>query len=156
MKRTTTLITIILSAVYSYAMPINDSIAQYDNQRHYELRELTVTGDRPAFRTLLACETIFSRKELRRPGYELTTNRSADNYFRCIKADCDPDLCNEIKTLIEQDSKLAFNTAEGYSDGQDHIILNITNNNQLINVGFWWTEDGAFRLFVQGTPEAFL
>lgn len=103
----------------------------------------------------LACEAVFARKELRREGYRLASNRSADNYFRSITAECDTKLCAEIKTLVEQDSKLAYNVVEGYRNGRDHIILNIDNNGENINVGFWWTEEGAFHLFIQGTPEAF-
>lgn len=103
----------------------------------------------------LAREAVFGRKELHSPGYKLSTSRNADNYFRSITAECDPKLRDEIKALIEQDSKRAYNITEGYRNGQDHIILNITNNDQLINIGFWWTEEGAFHLFIQGLPSAF-
>ncbi len=103
----------------------------------------------------LACESVFSRKELRRTGYKFATNRGPGNYFRSITAECDPELCAEVKALVEKDSERAYNIAEGYKDGREHIILNIYNNDETINVGFWWTEQGYLHLFVQGTPEAF-
>ena len=155
MKLSTTLIIFILSFPYCSALPIGDSKTGHDTRNPIELTELTVIGNKPATHFRLACETVFDRKDLRRPGYDFSTNHSAGNYFRSITAECDPKLCAEIKALLEQDSKLAYNIAESYNDGRDHIILNIANNDETINVGFWWTEEGTFRLFIQGTPEAF-
>ena len=95
------LIIFILSFPYCSALPIRDSKTGHDTRNPIELTELTVIGNKPATHFRLACETVFDRKDLRRPGYDFSTNHSAGNYFRSITVECDPKLCAEIKALVE-------------------------------------------------------
>ena len=81
--------------------------------------------------------------------------KSRDNYFRSVIADNDKKLLKEIKKLVQKDKSRASNVVEGYKDGTEHIILNIPNNGHIINVGFFWTESGYLRLFVQSELAAF-
>lgn len=103
----------------------------------------------------LACETVFDRKDLRKDGITLTSAKSTDNYFRCVTAKKDKKLVADIKKLIEKDKEKAYNIVEGYEDGVDHIILNIMNNGLIISVGFWWTDSGYVRMFIQAPLAAF-
>lgn len=103
----------------------------------------------------LACETIFSRPDIKTQGHEVVSCKSRDNYFRSVIADNDKKLLKEIKKLVQKDKSRASNVVEGYKDGTEHIILNIPNNGHIINVGFFWTESGYLRLFVQSELAAF-
>ncbi len=104
----------------------------------------------------LATETIFSQKGIRSKGYKLVTNRCEASYFRSVTAEKDKNLVKTIKKFVEKDSELAYNVVENSDEnGNEYIILNILNNNELINVGFWWNDSGYAHLFVEGRPDAF-
>lgn len=103
----------------------------------------------------LACETVFSRDDIRTVGHKVVSNKSEDNYFRSVTATNDPRLLSDIKKLVEKDSERAFNITEGYNNGKEYIILNILNNECIINIGMWWTAPGYVHLFVQSELKAF-
>ncbi len=103
----------------------------------------------------LACETVFSRNDIRTEGHKVVSNKSEDNYFRSVTATNDSRLLAEIKDLVEKDKARASNVTEGYKNGQEYIILNIPNNGCIINVGMWWTDSGYVHLFVQSELKAF-
>lgn len=103
----------------------------------------------------LACETVFSRNDIRTEGHKVVSNKSEDNYFRSVTASNDPRLLSEIKSLVEKDKTRATNITEGYKNGKEYIILNIPNNGCIINVGMWWTDSGYVHLFVQSELKAF-
>ncbi len=103
----------------------------------------------------LACETIFSRNDIRTEGHKVVSNKSDDNYFRSVTASSDPRLLSEIRRLVEQDKARATTVVEGYKNGKEYIILNIPNNGCIINVGVWWTTSGYVHLFVQSELKAF-
>lgn len=104
----------------------------------------------------LATETIFSQKNIRSKGHKLVTNRHETSYFRSVTAEKDKKLVKTIKKLVEKDSERAYNVVERTDEnGNEYMILNILNNNELINVGFWWNDSGYVHLFVEGRPEAF-
>lgn len=103
----------------------------------------------------LACETVFSRDDIRTKGHKVVSNKSDDNYFRSVTAINDPRLLSEIKGLVKKDRARASNVVEGYNDGKEYIILNIPNNGCIINVGMWWTDSGYVHLFVQSELKAF-
>ena len=105
--------------------------------------------------TRLACETIFSRNDIRTEGHKVVSNKSDDNYFRSVTATNDKRLLSEIRNLIEKDKARATNVVEGYKNGKEYIILNIPNNGCIINVGMWWTSSGYVHLFVQSELKAF-
>lgn len=103
----------------------------------------------------LACEAVFSRKDIRTEGHKVVSNKSEDNYFRSVTAANDPSLLSDIKALVEKDKARATNVTEGYKNGKEYIILNIPNNDCMINVGMWWTDSGYVHLFVQSELKAF-
>ncbi len=103
----------------------------------------------------LACEKVFSRKDLRTEGHKIVSNKSEDNYFRSITANKDPRLLAEILELVEEDKVRASNITETYDNGKERIILNIPHNGCTINVGVWWTDAGYVHLFVQSELKAF-
>ena len=103
----------------------------------------------------LACETIFSRNDIRTEGHKVVSNKSDDNYFRSVTATNDKRLLSEIRNLIEKDKARATNVVEGYKNGKEYIILNIPNNGCIINVGMWWTSSGYVHLFMQSELKAF-
>lgn len=103
----------------------------------------------------LACETVFSRNDIRTEGHKVVCNKSDDNYFRSVTATNDKHLLSEIKRLVAQDKTKATNVVEGYKNGKEYIILNIPNNGCIINVGVWWTDSGYVHLFVQSELKAF-
>ncbi|MDE6078898.1 MAG: hypothetical protein K2G35_02410 [Duncaniella sp.] len=103
----------------------------------------------------LAVESVFTRTELRRTGYDITITRQPNNYYRSISAERDPKLLKEVRALFEKDSKRADNYVERYDDGDERHVLNIPHEGRYINVGLSVDSDGSFRLFVQGEPEAF-
>lgn len=104
----------------------------------------------------LATETIFSQKDIRSKGYKLVTTRCEASYFRSVTAEKDKKLVKTIKKLVEKDSERAYNVVERTDEnGNEYIILNILNNTELINVGFWWNDSGYVHLFVEGRPDAF-
>lgn len=103
----------------------------------------------------LACESVFSRGDIRTEGHKVVSNKSDDNYFRSVTATNDRKLLAEIKELVETDKLRATNVVEGYKNGKEYIILNITNNGCVINVGMWWTDSGYVHLFVQSELKAF-
>lgn len=103
----------------------------------------------------LACETVFSRKDIRTEGHKVISNRSEDNYFRSVTATNNPRLLSEIRNLMEKDKGRASNVVEGYKDGKEFLILNIPSNGCIINVGMWWTKAGYVHLFVQSELKAF-
>lgn len=105
----------------------------------------------------LACEEVFSRKDLNRKGRNLVTVNGADNYFRSVTAKSDPEFAREIRALVERDRKRADNVVEGTSEsGNEYIILNVLNNDSFINIGFTYAPDtGACTLFIQSHPKAF-
>ncbi len=103
----------------------------------------------------LACETVFSRNDIRTEGHKVVSNKSEDNYFRSVTATNDKRLLSVIKSLIERDKAKASNVVEGYKNGKEYIILNIPSNGCTINVGMWWTDSGYVHLFVQSELKAF-
>lgn len=103
----------------------------------------------------LACESIFDRKDLRVPGNKIICTKSENNYFRSITSSNNPSLSKTIRKLVKKDQPRAFNTVEGYEKNRDHIILNILNNDEIINIGVWWDDNGYIHMFIQGTMKAF-
>lgn len=103
----------------------------------------------------LACESVFSRNDIRTEGHKIVSNKSEDNYFRSITATNNPRLLSEIKGLVKKDMSRASNVTEGYKNGKEYIILNIPNNGCIINVGMWWTNSGYVHLFIQSQLQAF-
>ena len=103
----------------------------------------------------LACETVFSREDIRTEGHTIASTKSEDNYFRSITATKDPRLLSEIKELVKKDMERALNVVEGYNNGKEYIILNIPSNDCIINVGMWWTDSGYVHLFIQSELKAF-
>lgn len=103
----------------------------------------------------LACEAIFNRKDIRTEGHKVTFIKSVDNYYRCVSAENDPALRDEIIKLVEKDKKRAFNVVETYKDNEEGVILNIENNGAIISVGLQYKNDGYVNLFVQGVLKAF-
>ncbi len=105
----------------------------------------------------LACAKIFERKDLRAPGRDIVKINQPGNYFRSVTADNDKKLQKEIRAAVEQDMKKASNIVERYNgdDDEDSIILNLYNNGYLINIGFYWDNEGYVRLFIQANPGAF-
>ena len=103
----------------------------------------------------LACESVFSRNDIRTEGHKIVSNKSEDNYFRSITATNNPRLLSEIKGLVKKDLSRASNVTEGYKNGKEYIILNIPNNGCIINVGMWWTNSGYVHLFIQSQLQAF-
>ena len=103
----------------------------------------------------LASEAIFNRKDIRQNGNILVITKTEDNFFRSVTASNNKELFKAIKDAVAKDRKRASNTAEGYTNGKSYIILNIPNNNQLINVGFWDTGGDGFHFFIQANAEAF-
>lgn len=103
----------------------------------------------------LACETVFSRGDIKTEGHKVVSNKSENNYFRSVTAIDDPRLLSEIKRLVEKDKERATNVVEGYKDGKEYIILNIPNNGCIINIGVWWIDPGYVHLFVQSELKAF-
>lgn len=105
----------------------------------------------------LACEKIFERKDLRTEGHQVVALRQSDNYFRSVTAENDKKLLKDIKKAFEQDRSKAFNVIEGFDDQnrQDFAILNINSNGYVINIGFFWNENGYVNLFLQSNPAAF-
>lgn len=103
----------------------------------------------------LACESVFSRNDIRTEGHKIVSNKSEDNYFRSITATNNPRLLSEIKGLVKKDMSRASNVTEGYKNGKEYIILNIPNNGCIINVGMWWTNSGDVHLFIQSQLQAF-
>lgn len=97
----------------------------------------------------LACEEIFSRKEVRTPGHKVMSATGDNNYFRSVTATDDRKLVRDVKKLVEKDKKRASSVVEGYKNGKEYIILIIPYNRHDINLGFWWTEKGYIHLFVQ-------
>lgn len=103
----------------------------------------------------LACETVFSRDDIRTEGHKIVSNKSEDNYFRSVTAANNPRLLSEIKGLVKKDKAKASNVTEGYKNGKEYIILNIPNNGCIINVGMWWNNSGYVHLFIQSELKAF-
>lgn len=103
----------------------------------------------------LAVESLFDRKDLRKEGYSISRITGTGNYFRQITAENDKKLLEETKKMIDIDKKRANNVVERFADGKDYIILNIPHNNQIINVGLYWNDEGYMRLFIQSDPSAF-
>ncbi|MDE6267151.1 MAG: hypothetical protein K2M07_07370 [Muribaculaceae bacterium] len=103
----------------------------------------------------LSCETIFGRKDIRKEGHKVVSVTGPGNYYRSVSSDNDPQLRDDIIKLVEKDKKRAFNVYETYENGKEKVILNIKNNEQVINVGLTWNEEGYINLFIQGPPEAF-
>lgn len=103
----------------------------------------------------LACETVFSRNDIRTEGHKVVSNKSDDNYFRSVTATSDRRLLSDIKALIQRDKSRATNIVEGYKNGKEYIILNIPNNGHIINVGMWWNDAGYVHLFIQSELNAF-
>lgn len=103
----------------------------------------------------LACEAIFNRKDLRVKGNDIVNIIGDGNYFRSITSENNPKLMAEIKALVEKDKKRAYNKVDRYIDGEETIILNISSNGHIINVGLTTAEPGYVRLFIQSDPKAF-
>lgn len=105
----------------------------------------------------LESEKIFDRDDLRTEGHSIVKVSNPSNYFRSITAENDKKLLKDVKKAIEQDRKQAFNVVERY-DGdsdEDYIILNINKNEYVVNIGFYWNDNGYVRLFIQSDPRAF-
>ena len=105
----------------------------------------------------LACEAIFERGDLRRPGIDLCIKKQPNNYYRGIIVKKDPKLLAEIEKLIEQDSKVATeviyrNDEEGTGSG---VVLLVSNNGHTINIGLSKKENGEFGFFIQSVLAAF-
>lgn len=103
----------------------------------------------------LACEAIFERDDLRRPGVDLCIKKEPNNYYRGIIVKKDPKLLAEVKKLVEKDRKLASVVAEKNPEKGGGIVLNIPNNGQIINVGLSWKDNGDFGFFIQSVLSAF-
>ena len=103
----------------------------------------------------LAVESLFRRADLKKEGYTIITTRGNGNYYRSITAENDKKLQQQAKALVEKDSKRASNVIERCSDGEESIILNIPHNGHMINVGYFWNDEGYMRIFIQSEPEAF-
>lgn len=104
----------------------------------------------------LAVESVFERKDVKKPGVELVYKNQQRNYFRSISATHDPVLLEAVRKLVETDRKRAENVTEEYGEGRGSIILNIYYEKKEINIGFFFHDDGNFRLFMQTDfPELF-
>ena len=103
----------------------------------------------------LACETVFSRSDIKTEGHKVVSSKSEDNFSRSVTATGNRRLLADIKTLIQRDKVRATNVVEGYKNGKEYIILNIPNNGHIINVGMWWTDTGYVHLFIQSELNAF-
>lgn len=105
----------------------------------------------------LACEKIFDRKDIHTEGHQVVKISQANNYFRCVTAENDKKLQNDIRKAFEHDRKKAYNVVEGYDSvsGQEYAILNIKSNGYVISIGFYWNDKGYVNLFMQSDPAAF-
>lgn len=104
----------------------------------------------------LACETLFSDLNLRNDNTKVMITTSQDNYYRSFEVKNDPKLVKLMEEKLKADSKRAFNKVESF-EGKDgyRSILNISNGDHLINVGFTRYSDSNAKLFVQGELAAF-
>lgn len=103
----------------------------------------------------LACEKIFDRKDIRTEGHDIVKITQPANYFRGVTADRDKSLLKDVQKAFDEDRKRACNVVEGFDGKNDYAILNITNNGCVINVGFYWNDNGYVNLFIQSDPKAF-
>lgn len=104
----------------------------------------------------LACESIFTDKEIRNECTEVVINTSPGSYYRGFKVNGDPTLVKLIEEKLEIDRQRSANTVEKYEgNGTYRIILNIPNNGYIINIGFTEYNDRKATLFIEAPADAF-
>lgn len=108
----------------------------------------------------LACEELFSRKRIEAMKDEdvnVLITKNKESYYRCIKSNKNKELVGKIKELMNLDEPKSFNSSFK-KDGKNYAqTLYIYGNNtaQIIQIGFFWTEEGSINFFIQGPPQAF-
>ena len=127
MKRLLIIIALTLVALIANAKPPQISVEQFFDGRYNQ--EKTVS-------------TFFSKDN--------------GNYFRMLQVNNNPSIVKKISETLTKDKTKATRYFEQTGEGGKSIIVKITNNGEIIDIGFQQDPSGkSASLFIRGSEKAF-
>lgn len=104
----------------------------------------------------ISVEQVFDGRYNNEKTVRISILKDNGIYFRILHVADNPAIVNKIEALLIKDKTNATNFFEMTGEGGKSIIVKLTNNGEIINIGFEQDLSGkSATLFIKGPEKAF-